>query len=120
MSTNGLDVDFVSFVRYSTSTHSTNTDQRLVELKIVGRTANALYLEAPRDGAMAPPGNWFLFALNEGKPSVAATILVAIGPATTETIPDDAKAGAVIVKKNSASQMTVGGVVALFLGLFVL
>jgi hypothetical protein len=94
----------------------------LVELKIVGRTATSLYLEAPRDGAMAPPGNWFLFALNKGKPSVAATILVSIGPATTVDIPAEAKKGAVVVNpKSSGSQvLTFGSVLAFFIGLFVL
>lgn len=108
METNGLNVDFVSFVRYSTSTHSTNTDQRLVELKVVGRTRDTVYVEAPRDGAMAPPGNFFLFALNDGKPSVGATILLGAGEVTTVEVPEDAKSNAPV---GSSASLRVGIVV---------
>lgn len=83
-----LKIDRVSFIRYSSTTHSTNTDQRLVELEILGQDTDTLYLKAPRDGALAPPGNWMLFALSEGVPSVAKTILMANGPATYVIVPD--------------------------------
>jgi hypothetical protein len=94
----------------------------LVELKIVGRTKTALYVEAPRDGAMAPPGNFFLFALNDGKPSIAATILMQIGAATTVDVPASAKDNAVVVdpKASSGGKMAVGSFVAMMCGIFVI
>lgn len=116
MDTNGLDVDFVSFVRYSTSTHSTNTDQRLVELQILGRTADKLYVRAPRDGAMGPPGNWFIFALNKGKPSVAKTILLKAGAPTNVDVPQDASSNV----PGSASTTFVSTILMSLAALFVL
>lgn len=90
LSTSALEIDFVSFIRYSTTTHSTNTDQRLVELAILGRDGNKIYLEAPRDGNLAPPGNWMLFLLNKGKPSESATILLGSGDVARVDIPSTA------------------------------
>jgi hypothetical protein len=88
-----LNINRVSFIRYSTTTHSTNTDQRLVELEILGQDSESLYLRAPRDGALAPPGNWMLFIMSDGVPSVAKTILMSDGPATYVEIPTDALPG---------------------------
>ncbi|KAJ3078731.1 hypothetical protein HK102_004276 [Quaeritorhiza haematococci] len=80
--TDATTIDFVSFIRYSTSTHSTNMDQRLVELKILGANKTHIVMEAPSNGALAPPGNWMLFLMREGKPSVAATVLLGVGEVT--------------------------------------
>lgn len=81
------DISSVSFIRYSTSTHSTNMDQRFVELEILAQVKGALYLKAPVNGALAPPGNWMLFILKDGIPSVAKTINLQIGPPTTVSVP---------------------------------
>jgi hypothetical protein len=82
-----LKIDRVTFVRYSTTTHSTNTDQRLVELEILATRPDKLYLRAPENGAIAPPGNWMLFLLSEGVPSEARTINLQGGPPTFVKIP---------------------------------
>ena len=70
----------VTFIRFSTTTHSTNTDQRMIELDIIGRNADSLALRAPENGALAPPGNWMLFVLADGVPSVAKVIKLHAGP----------------------------------------
>ena len=77
-------IDRATFVRYSTSTHSLNTDQRFVELEIAYQNLKngLLYLRAPLNGAIAPPGNWMLFVLVDGVPSVAKTINLRMGEAT--------------------------------------
>lgn len=70
----------VTFVRYSTTTHSTNTDQRFVELVILYKTKTQVYLRAPPKSTLAPSGNWFLFALDSNRvPSVAKTINLHVG-----------------------------------------
>lgn len=78
----GTSVTKVTMVRYATTTHSTNTDQRLVELKIYGSNATHIGLTAPINGAVAPPGNWMLFILRDGTPSVARVVHLTSGPQT--------------------------------------
>lgn len=80
----------VSFVRYGSSTHNLNTDQRLVELEILGQKGNLLYLKAPPSGSIAPPGNWMLFVFRDGVPSIAKTIKLSIGEEVSVRIPSDA------------------------------
>ena len=80
----------VSLIRYSSITHNTNTDQRFVELEILGQAKNRLYLRMPKNGALAPPGNWMLFVLLDGVPSVAKTISLQLGDSTQVTVPPDA------------------------------
>lgn len=78
----GTKVTKVSLIRFSTTTHSTNTDQRFVELEIIGAKDNMLGVRAPLNGALAPPGNWMLFILNDGTPSAAKVVLLQSGPQT--------------------------------------
>ncbi|KAI9167883.1 Galactose oxidase [Paramyrothecium foliicola] len=65
-----------SLIRYGSTTHTVNTDQRRVVLK---PTADGLTYTAtlPSDPGVLLPGYWMLFALSEsGVPSVAKTIKV--------------------------------------------
>ncbi|MQS12076.1 DUF1929 domain-containing protein [Streptomyces kaniharaensis] len=56
----------------TTSTHSVNTSQRHIDLRITSRAGNRLQLQAPPDAKAAPPGWYMLFLLNDqGVPSVA-------------------------------------------------
>lgn len=74
-------VDHVSMIRYSSATHSLNTDQRLVELPIVSVTGSKLVVRLPWNSALAPPGNWMIWAIDEkGVPSVSKTALLSLGP----------------------------------------
>ncbi|MFJ3788313.1 galactose oxidase-like domain-containing protein [Kitasatospora sp. NPDC090091] len=56
----------------TTSTHSVNTSQRHLELRLSSRAGNRLEFQAPPDAKAAPPGWYMLFLLNDqGVPSVA-------------------------------------------------
>ena len=96
-------VDKAVFIRYSTSTHSTNFDQRYVEAIIISRNESSLYVEAPLNGNIAPPGNYHLFLMNNGKPSIGVTILVGNGDVVNEDPPVNAVAFEDVVQKNNAS-----------------
>ncbi|KAJ3034891.1 hypothetical protein HDV00_004579 [Rhizophlyctis rosea] len=93
MSSDATLVDRVTITRYAATTHQINTDQRLVELVIVGKTKDTIYLEAPSGGGLAPPGYWMLWALDNGIPSVAKTFMLQNGAATNVTVPGDATGG---------------------------
>lgn len=59
----------------TTATHSINTSQRHLELRIKSRGGNFLELQAPPSAAAAPPGYYMLFLLNEeGAPSTAGWV----------------------------------------------
>ncbi|WP_037973874.1 glyoxal oxidase [Streptomyces sp. NRRL WC-3742] len=59
----------------TTSTHSVNTSQRHLELRLTGRAGNRLEFQAPPDAKAAPPGWYMLFLLSsDGVPSVAQWI----------------------------------------------
>lgn len=90
----GIRITRVSFIRYSTTTHNTNSDQRMIELPILSQTRSSsgessLYLKAPPNGEMAPPGNWMLFVLADGVPSIAKTIRLEHGDPTSVEVPPD-------------------------------
>ncbi|GAA2262849.1 hypothetical protein GCM10010430_54100 [Kitasatospora cystarginea] len=55
-----------------TSTHSVDTSQRRLELRITGRAGSQLVLQTPASAKDAPPGFYMLFLLNDaGVPSEA-------------------------------------------------
>ncbi|MFD0278580.1 galactose oxidase-like domain-containing protein [Kitasatospora sp. NPDC127111] len=59
----------------TTSTHSVNTSQRHLDLRLTGRAGNRLEFQAPPDAKAAPPGWYMLFLLDDqGVPSVAQWI----------------------------------------------
>ncbi|TPX49370.1 hypothetical protein SeLEV6574_g01526 [Synchytrium endobioticum] len=69
-------IEMVSFIRYSTVTHSTNMDQRFVELEFVQTGKGIVEGTSPLDGSLAPPGNWMVFLVKDGVPSVGETVLL--------------------------------------------
>jgi hypothetical protein len=70
----------IVLIRYSSVTHSTNMDQRLMELSIISRNGNAVKVRSPWGSAIAPPGNWMLWVLNKDKvPSESKTIKLLLG-----------------------------------------
>jgi hypothetical protein len=84
-------IKMVTITRYSTSTHSTNHDQRLVELEIKGRSGDTIYALIPESSGMAPPGHWFVWAIDkEGVPSKGQTVLLTLGSPQIIEIPPDA------------------------------
>lgn len=59
-----------SLVRASSVTHTLNTDQRCVFLPILKTYFDGLTLRSPRDGTVAPPGQYMLFLMDaQGVPS---------------------------------------------------
>lgn len=111
MSTNAIRVNKVNMIRFASSTHSINSDQRLVELEILGKTSDKIYLRAPKTGNLAPPGNWMVFALYDDVPSLSLRINLVNGEVTTVDVPEDAKASA---NTNAAQSSTFSIAGALF------
>jgi hypothetical protein len=56
----------VTLVRCGSSTHAFNPDQRCIFLSFNAPTANLLQVTAPPNGAVAPPGNYMLFIVDDG------------------------------------------------------
>ncbi|KAJ3188211.1 hypothetical protein HDU85_005361 [Gaertneriomyces sp. JEL0708] len=87
----GSTIRNVSFIRYGTSTHTMNVDQRHVELEILQWGKNKLLVQMPPDAKIAPPGNWMLFAVDKrGAPVVqAATVNLRASNVGTDATWDD-------------------------------
>jgi Domain of unknown function (DUF1929) len=65
------DIARVTLIKLSSVTHSTNFDQRFLNLGFT-KTGTSLSVTAPASGNVAPPGYYMLFALNAaGVPSTA-------------------------------------------------
>ncbi|KAF5657123.1 galactose oxidase [Fusarium heterosporum] len=76
ISTDGS-INKASLIRYGTSTHTVNTDQRRVPLTLTKNSGNSYSFQLPSDSGILLPGYWMLFVLNSaGVPSVASTLLV--------------------------------------------
>jgi hypothetical protein len=69
-------VDEVALVRQSSTTHCLNTDQRLVELRVLDRNEGSLTVAVPENSNVAPPGYYMLFLLRGGVPSEAPFVRV--------------------------------------------
>ncbi|QKX64627.1 uncharacterized protein TRUGW13939_11802 [Talaromyces rugulosus] len=78
--TTGSSVATASLIRYGTTTHTVNTDQRRIPLNLVSAGGNNSYtVSIPDDGGIALPGYWMLFVLDgKGVPSEAATIQITL------------------------------------------
>jgi galactose oxidase len=77
----------VSIIRFGSATHSTNTDQRRLELcgpaPTACDTSTSNTVTIPADAGIALPGYWMVFGVNmAGVPSVSKTVLVGTKPAT--------------------------------------
>lgn len=67
----------VVLLRRGSVTHSFNSDQRYVELTIVERRPGAVTAVVPNDGALLPPGPYFVFVVDrERVPSVGRCVLL--------------------------------------------
>jgi hypothetical protein len=70
VTTDTPDVTRFSLIRLSSVTHSTNFDQRFINMPFT-QTGTQASLTAPANGNLAPPGFYLLFALNaKGVPSI--------------------------------------------------
>ncbi|KAJ1569367.1 hypothetical protein HK096_003328 [Nowakowskiella sp. JEL0078] len=93
--TNATDIKTISFIRYSTTTHSTNNEQVLVELVISYTNYTHLIIEAPPNSLIAAPGNWMLFPVaTNGAIGHSVTIRLAAGAASRITVPVKTKSSA--------------------------
>lgn len=69
----------VSMIRIGSATHSTNLDQRRIELcgPFTACSAGPVSLTIHEDPGIALPGNWMIFGVNAaGVPSIASILLV--------------------------------------------
>jgi galactose oxidase len=84
-------VTSMSLVRYGSSTHTVNTDQRRIPLALQAVGANSYAVAIPSDSGVALPGFWMLFAMDAaGHPSVATTIKIGVDstpPVTRSPLP---------------------------------
>jgi hypothetical protein len=72
----------VSLIRAGATTHSFNTNQRLVDLPITARDGAGVQVQVTDEPNLAPPGWYMLFLTNTtGVPSVANWIHLATAPA---------------------------------------
>lgn len=67
-----------SFVRFGSSTHTVNTDQRRAPINPSGNNGNTYNVPIPNDAGQMIPGYWLVFAMNNGVPSVGKQIRVAL------------------------------------------
>ncbi|KAJ3170453.1 hypothetical protein HDU87_008793 [Geranomyces variabilis] len=72
--TAATDVTTVVIIRHASTTHSTNTDQRLIELVVTSRNATNLVVSAPPNSRIGVPGTYMLFLLKGAIPSVSAVL----------------------------------------------
>jgi hypothetical protein len=73
---NAADIDAVSLLRLSNTTHHYDTDQRLVWLQIQSKTSSSVKTLAPINSKIAPPGYYLIHILKSGLPSRARTIRI--------------------------------------------
>jgi hypothetical protein len=55
----------VKFVAPMATTHSYDSNQRLVRADIVGRTATSVDVTVPTDRNLMPPGPWMVFVTDD-------------------------------------------------------
>lgn len=73
---NAADINAVSLVRLSNTTHHYDTDQRMIWLQIKSKTSTSVTASAPINSKIAPPGYYLLHILMSGIPSKAWTVLI--------------------------------------------
>ncbi|KAJ3125464.1 hypothetical protein HK100_010783 [Physocladia obscura] len=84
----GAPVTRITFLRYTTTTHSTNTYQRFIEPILLFVNSTYAVVRIPPTGHIAPPGNWHIFGISaSGIPSISVTALFGTGDATSVPIP---------------------------------
>ena len=68
---------WISLVRNGVTTHSFDSEQRLVDLEITGRSAGDLQVAVPVNPNLAPPGWYMIFLIDQdGIPSLATWIQI--------------------------------------------
>ncbi|KAJ5279537.1 hypothetical protein N7478_004909 [Penicillium angulare] len=76
--TTGGDVDEgASIIRYGSATHTVNTDQRRISVKLTKDGSNKYSFQIPGEAGIAQPGYYMLFVLKNGVPSHSVNVRVA-------------------------------------------
>ncbi len=72
------DIEYLSLVKLSTTTHGLDTGQRFIKLtESAPKTTTRMFVHTPKDGGIAPPGDYMLFAVSYlGVPSVAKYVKI--------------------------------------------
>ena len=85
-----MDISRVNWIRLSAVTHGFNQNQRINHLSFtLAPSRDGLYITAPANGNLAPPGHYMLFILNHaGVPSVAHMMQLCVPGPTCLTPPD--------------------------------
>lgn len=85
----------ITMTRASSTTHSTNTDQRFIELQIVARSLTSVFVNV-MPLSVGVVGEWFVWALDAyDVPSLGQPVMISVGSKTMVTLPPDAvKSGA--------------------------
>ncbi|KAJ3105513.1 hypothetical protein HDU97_007992 [Phlyctochytrium planicorne] len=79
----------ISLLRYTTTTHSTNTDQRFLGPKVLFNNGTHAIFRIPPHGGIAPPGNYHLFVVSsDGVPSIGKRVLIGDGDVTNVEVPN--------------------------------
>ncbi|KAJ3170048.1 hypothetical protein HDU87_000460 [Geranomyces variabilis] len=113
----------VSIIRYGSGTHSTNLDQRHIELEIVKYATDKLLVKLPANANIAQPGNWMLWAVDSRGAVVsrAGTVNIrasnpggdaAWNEADTVATPVFTQPGAANTQKSAAASVATGSLVA--------
>lgn len=83
------DVDEAVLIAPAAVTHANDMNQRLVPLQTVAAHPNAgVTLKSPPSTAVAPPGWYMLFLVNDGVPSVAKWVRLDAAAAAVPIVPD--------------------------------
>ena len=81
----------VNLVSFGADTHQADMDQHFVPLSFTASgsgSSGSLSVQAPANGAIAPPGDYMLFIVNKaGVPSMAATVHLNAAPPTVPAAP---------------------------------
>ncbi|WP_052326698.1 galactose oxidase-like domain-containing protein [Deinococcus peraridilitoris] len=72
--TDAAQIGKATLIRLGSVTHSFDMNQRISTLDIVGRSGGTLTLRAPGSPNLAPPGQYMLFILKNGVPSVSRIV----------------------------------------------
>jgi galactose oxidase len=67
-----------SIIRYGSSTHTVNTDQRRIGVKLTKDGSNKYKFQIPAEAGIAQPGYYMLFVLKNGVPSQSVNVRVAV------------------------------------------
>ncbi|OGE52921.1 hypothetical protein PENARI_c009G11773 [Penicillium arizonense] len=66
-----------SIIRYGSATHTVNTDQRRIGVKLTKDGSNKYEFQIPAEAGIAQPGYYMLFVLKNGVPSHSVNVRVA-------------------------------------------